>query len=150
MELYPAFCRCYVFSAFAIEAKVNFVGWKLFEEDWPERNNLREKIDLLLEKLDLKLDWGERSLQSVYNLKCVRDTIAHGKPEIVDTTLVTEVEPEVWDSLKGQWETSLTPDNIERCCEDVDKLWRMLLDAAGISVGETLTHGMHNLKKITN
>ncbi|WP_377508213.1 hypothetical protein [Octadecabacter sp. R77987] len=121
-----------VFTAFSIEAMVNFVGWKVLENGWPERANLREKVDLLSKVLDLELDWGTRPLQTINQLKRFRDTIARGKPEVVDETTIVEVEPAVWDALKGQWEESVTPDFVKRCLEDEGKLWKMLLKAAEI------------------
>ncbi len=91
-----------VFTAFSIEAKVNFVGWMTLEDGWPERASTKEKIDLLLKVLSINLSWGERPLQTINQLKKFRDTIAHGKPEIVDNTDVVDVEPEVWDALRSQ------------------------------------------------
>ncbi|MGR3795503.1 hypothetical protein [Vannielia sp. SX4] len=137
-----------IFSAFSIEAKVNFVGWKVLKNGWPERANLREKIALLLQILPLELSWGERPLQTVAELKRFRDTLAHGKPEIVDETAIVDVPPEIWDALKSQWESSVTPDFVNRCREDEDVLWQKLLGAAKINVSDTITHGGHDLKKL--
>lgn len=138
-----------MFSAFALEAKINFVGWKVLESGWPERSNLREKINLLLKVLSLELSWGERPLQTITGLKRFRDTIAHGKPEIVTGTTITEIEPVVWDALKGQWEEAVTAENVKLSMEDVDILWTIFLKAANISEFETLTHGGHSLTRIT-
>lgn len=134
-----------IFSAFAIEAKVNYVGWKVLKNGWPERANLHEKIDLLIAVLALNLSWGQRPLQTISQLKRFRDTIAHGKPEIINETIITDVEPDVWDALKAQWESSVTPENVDLCYEDMDTFWKTLLDAAKIRVGDTLTHGGHSL-----
>ncbi|MDP5085369.1 MAG: hypothetical protein NWQ23_08105 [Yoonia sp.] len=134
-----------VFCAFSIEAKVNFVGWKTLQDGWPERTNLREKIDLLRKTLNLNIDWSERPLQTIAQLKRFRDTLAHGKPEIVDETKVTDIEPDVWDALKGQWERSVQQDFMNRCREDEAAIWNALLEAAGIELHETLTSGGHSL-----
>ncbi|SFS15908.1 hypothetical protein [Yoonia litorea] len=134
-----------VFCAFSVEAKVNFIGWKTLQDGWPERANLREKIDLLKKTLGLEIDWSQRPLQTIAQLKRFRDTLAHGKPEIVDETKVTDVEPEVWDALQAQWEKSVQQDFMNRCREDEDKLWEVLLSAAGIELHETLTSGGHSL-----
>ena len=134
-----------VFCAFSTEAKVNFVGWKTLQDGWPERANLREKIDLLRKTLSLHIDWSTRPLQTVAKLKRFRDTLAHGKPEIVDETQVTDVEPEIWDALKAQWENSVQPDFVDRCREDEEALWDIMLKAAGIGRHETLTIGGQSL-----
>ncbi|MGR3659671.1 MAG: hypothetical protein ACU0CA_00580 [Paracoccaceae bacterium] len=137
-----------IFSAFSFEAKLNFVGWKILGEGWPERANFREKLTLLAEKLKLELNWGERPLQTMSQLKRFRDTLAHGKPEIVDETRIVDVEPSVWEALKGQWESSVTPEFVDQCREDEKAFWKILLDAAGIDVAKTLTHGGHTLRSI--
>lgn len=138
-----------VFSAFSIEAKVNFVGWKVLENGWPDRANLREKIDLLQSVLTLELDWGTRPLQTLLQLKSFRDTLAHGKPEVIDNKAVIDVVREVWDALKGQWEASVNLPFVNRCREDEDALWKALISAAGIEAHQTLTHGGHSLKAIS-
>jgi hypothetical protein len=138
-----------VFSAFAIEAKVNFVGWKHLGNGWPERANLREKINLLIEVLPLDLSWEKRPLQTVSHLKSFRDTIAHGKPDIINKQETTDVKPTVEEMLRGQWEALVNPENVDRCCEDIDELWKTLLEAAVIPVEDTLTHGNLSLKTIT-
>ena len=134
-----------VFCAFKIEAKVNYVGWKTLQEGWPERANLREKIDLLRKTLGLKADWSTRPLQTIAQLKRFRDTLAHGKPEIVDETKVTDVEPDVWDALKSQWQKSVQPSFMDRCREDEKQFWKVMLDAAGIEPHQTLTSGGQSL-----
>ena len=98
-----------VFCAFSIEAKINFIGWKVLENGWPDRTNFREKVDLLRKFLGVELDWGVRPLQTLGQLKRFRDTLAHGKPEIIDHRFVVNVEPEIWDALKSQWEQSVNP-----------------------------------------
>lgn len=139
-----------VFSAFALEAKVNFIGWKVLHGGWPERANLREKIDLLRVILPLDLRWGERPLQTFAKLKKFRDTLAHGKPEIVDQTKTVQEEPEIWDALKSQWEASVTPDFIDLVHDDIKNFFHLALDAADIDFGATITHGGHSLKKLVD
>lgn len=139
-----------VFTAFSNEAKINFVGFKVLEDGWPERANLREKIDLLRKVLPLKLDWSERPLQSVNQLRRFRDTLAHGKPEIVKKTEIVDVEPEIWDALKSQWERTVTPEFVRRCRSDEETLWEQLLCAAKIPLHRTLTQGGHQLTVLQN
>ncbi len=146
--VYHEMLACLVFSAFSVEAKVNFVGWKVLEKGWPERANLREKINLLNVHLDCDLVWSERPLHTIRELKRFRDTVAHGKPEIVDETKIVNVEPEIWDALKGQWEQSVNRDFVQRCIDDEKKLWNVLLEKADIELYQTITHGGHNLKAI--
>ncbi|WP_170456021.1 hypothetical protein [Ruegeria arenilitoris] len=45
---------CLTFFAFEVEAQVNFVGWKVFGDDWKEREKLERKINILCAKLAIK------------------------------------------------------------------------------------------------
>lgn len=137
-----------VFLAFSIEAKINFIGWKILEDGWPERANLKEKIHLIYKVLDIEADWSCRPLQSILSLKRFRDTIAHGKPELVKEVKEVDIDPDIWDSLKGQWEREVNPENVNRCYEDIDQLWKLLLEKAGIPVEKTLTNGNQTLSSL--
>lgn len=128
--VYHTMMASLVFSAFSVEAKVNFIGWKVLGDGWPDRANLLEKIDLLTKVLGLNLDRGARPLQTISKLKRFRDTLAHGKPEIVEKASCADVAPEVWDALKAQWEQAVNPEFVNRCREDEDDLWQKLLSSA--------------------
>ena len=134
-----------VFCAFSIEAKINFVGWRVLENGWPEMASFREKIDLLNKVLNAKLTWDARPLQTVHELQRIRNAFAHGKPEVVENEKIVDVEPEVWDALKATWEKSVNMDFLARCHDDENALWDVLLRCADIEPHETLTHGGHSL-----
>ena len=135
-----------VFCAFSVEAKINFVGWWHLEDGWPERASLREKINLLNRVLGAELDWGQRPLQSIAQLTKVRNTFAHGQPEFVDEERIDDVEPEVWESLKSDWEESVNMEFLQRCREDERALWVCLLERAGIEEYKTITAAEQSLK----
>lgn len=137
-----------IFIAFAVEAKVNFVGWKKLKNGWPERASLREKIDLLVEILPLDLTWGRRPLQTINDLRKFRDTLAHGKPREINEREVRDVEPEIWEALRAEWEGSVKPEFVERCIEDMDALWSVLVERAGIPDWETITRANQSLTVI--
>ena len=146
--LYPDMMASLIFSSFENEAKVNFVGWSVLENGWPERASIVAKIDLLLVVLKINLDWDKRPLQTIKKLNRFRNILAHGKPEIVDETKIVDGEPEIWDLLRGQWTSMVNRKFVELCSEDVKKLWETLLNAAGIDSGHTLTHGSDTLTAI--
>ena len=137
-----------VFCAFSVEAKVNFVGWRCLQSGWPERANLREKIELLNKVLSLDLSWGVEPWQTLLQLKRFRDTLAHGKPEVIDERKIVDVEPEIWAALKGQWESSVRPEFVAKCREAEQEVWTTLLSRADIPKSQTLTHGGHSLKQL--
>ena len=148
LGIYHTMMASLIFSAFSIEAKLNFVGLKTLGKGWPERASLREKVDLLLVHLNVDLSWGQRPLQTIARLKKFRDVVAHGKPEIVNLEREVTVEPNVWDALKSQWEKTVTPEFVDQCRFDEDHFWRLILEKADISELETTTHGGYTLKAI--
>jgi putative transposon-encoded protein len=58
-----------IFSAFAIEAQLNFVGWKVLGDGWPERANIREKINLLREVLKVEIVMGQATVANSCKVK---------------------------------------------------------------------------------
>ncbi|WP_137701546.1 hypothetical protein [Marimonas lutisalis] len=139
-----------VFSAFSIEAKVNFVGWKVLKSGWPERAPIAEKIELLNHVLGASLTWGTEPLQTIRRLFRFRNMLAHGKPDIVKGhEEIVEVEPEVWDALKMQWEADVTTGFLAGCQHAEQELWRILLKKAEIAAHETLTTGGHTLSRLS-
>lgn len=140
---------CIIFCAFTVEAQVNFVGWKVLEEGWPERASLEEKINLLIKVIPLKLDWKERPLKSIGKLKDVRNKVAHGKPEPYKKTVVVNTDdPDIWQMLKGSWTKPISRKNMKMFYEDMEAFWQHMLEKAEISFYETITHGSHSLSLI--
>ena len=141
---------CLIFLAFEFEAKVNFVGWKLLEDEWNERAALEKKTNRLCNELKMGTDWDQRPLSTIHTLKSFRDTLAHGKPEVVNEKFVTDVEPQIWEALKGQWEETVTLEFVNQADEDAESLWRQMLEKAGIEIHETITAGGHSLSKLVD
>ncbi|MBM3449461.1 MAG: hypothetical protein FJX78_00455 [Armatimonadetes bacterium] len=73
-----------IFSAFELEAYVNFLGSKRFKS-WSLLERLREedKFQLLSEDLSIVPRWGSRPYQTLKWLRKFRNDIAHGKPEVI-------------------------------------------------------------------
>lgn len=134
-----------VFVAFSIEAKVNFVGWKVLEDGWPERASFKEKLALIYQQLGLELEKGKDPIQTVSKLMAFRNTLAHGKPDILAVDKDVDDEPVVWDALKMPWEDDVTLEFLNRCCAAEEKIWGLLLEEAGIPVEETITKGHQSL-----
>lgn len=138
-----------IFSAFSIEAKLNFVGWRVLEDDWPERANFFKKLKRLYDALGLDFDKESEPLPTISRLLEFRNTLAHGKPEIVKQhKQVADVEPEIWAALSGQWEADVSLDFLEKCRAAEKSLWDTLLEAAGIDIYDTLTRGNQCLTKL--
>lgn len=75
---------CAVMVAFAFEANVNFMGFKLHEagklSSWKEREPFMEKLKKVFGALGILADLDKRPLKSMERMKVLRDTLAHGKP----------------------------------------------------------------------
>lgn len=76
-----------VFAFHAMEAYLNYVGQKLGPEVWAnEKEHFREsgfrgRLRDVMERAGLPWMPGKRPLQTVLQLKKLRDAIAHGRPE---------------------------------------------------------------------
>ncbi len=132
-----------VFLAFGLEARVNFIGWKILDDGWPERANFWEKMQLLSKVLDFVVDKGKEPWATVAVLKKFRDTLAHGKPEMVSRDEFADAEDEVstTEILRAKWEKYLTPEFLAKA-EDASKtVKQILMDAAKLDAWDATTKG---------
>ena len=92
-----------VFAFHAVEAYLNFVGGLLAPEVWQdERDYFRKepyrgwhgKLRKVMELVELKMSEEARPLKTVFELKRLRDAIAHGKPEKLAGDVVHDEETE--------------------------------------------------------
>lgn len=129
--------------AFTFEAKINFMGWKLIE-DWKELQRFDGKVKQVLEKLAIQPDWKSRPFLSLQRMKDFRDTVAHGKPQVIEKDEVVVMTPEELDrrvDLSGEWEKACTSEILAEADEDLDKVWKLMLDKSELSIFDTMTHG---------
>ncbi len=78
------------------------------------------------------------------DLKYFRDSIAHGKPIEIEEDKESIVEQDEINNeidLSGEWESYCTQEVVNNCYEDVDAIWKILLDKSGIEISETITSG---------
>lgn len=141
-----------VMTAFAFEAYLNFVGYNVLEKDWPERDSFIKKIEFLLKKLSIDFDWNIRPFSTLQELHKIRNILAHGKPqptkrdwESVGTHDELQMELR---SFVPDWRAGVSYEFLERAFEDVDAVWRLLLDTAGITSFDTLSGGSSSIEFI--
>jgi hypothetical protein len=131
-------------TAFAIEAMINFFGHKLIS-DWKERESLVKKMELVGQRIDVRVDWTVRPFSTIKELKGFRDTLAHGKPEEshFDGEIVASHD-ELYErgSLRTDWEKSVTEEFVVQAFGDMSELWEMLLSRSGLRYFDTITHGV--------
>ena len=141
---------CLVMLAFTSESRINFIGAKKVA-NWDERTPFRDKLKIVLKTLGIKPDQAKRPYSAIKRLQEFRNIIAHGKPSVVAVDEVLEVGPEDqydYVDLRADWERFLSADFMRQCSEDIDQIWKQLLEAAGIESHETLTHGSYSFALI--
>lgn len=135
-------------TAFAYEAYLNFVGNAAIEH-WDERQSLWKKERQILESLGLEWKENERPRSTTRELRDFRDVLAHGKPVLTKQTQEAEGTDSDLQTLlrnyKPEWETKLDPDFVSRAYEDVEAMWRAMLQAGQINVIETISHGSRTI-----
>lgn len=96
----------YTFLAMTVEAFLNHIGSETF--DWWEESerglNVKSKTRILLDHYGVKYEAGLEPFQTVNELVKFRNTIAHGKTQIVEQELRDGELPKKTDGL-SDWET---------------------------------------------
>ena len=138
-------------TAFAMEANINFVGAKILGEDWNERDAYWKKVRQVIDAIGIETDYDERPFSCIEKMKTLRDALAHGKPECVskeEIVVGTYDELEAQRRLSGSWEEMVTLDNVENWYDDMNEIWNLMLEAAAISVFDTITQGSQEMNFI--
>ncbi|WP_325890997.1 hypothetical protein [Grimontia sp. NTOU-MAR1] len=127
---------CLVSLAFSVEAIVNLVGTKRVK-GWKERKPYYVKISQVCSVAGVEFDKSVGVYKSLWELKELRDSIAHGKP--IEFTTDAKTRDELRVQMQCPWDSSLTPDYVETAYETVKTFERMLFENCKIAVGETVT-----------
>lgn len=132
-----------VFSAFTIEAYLNFLGGELFDSWKSLERQLtpRAKLDLICETLDFAPNFGKRPWQSFTPLMSFRNRIAHAKLE--KNLQYEENLPDYQDRLsfpKASWEEECDPKIVDRYLSDMEQIIEQLHANADLP-GEPFGHG---------
>ncbi len=133
------FMASLVFTAFTLEAYLNWLGERLFSR-WGYLDRLRptEKLDLISDQLKVSVDYGKRPWQTIDQLFKFRNKIAHGKSVLLETK-TTEPLSGYLDNFSNiartDWEKYSTGRNAQRAREDVGQILEVLHAAANITDG---------------
>src|SRR4030042_2030914 len=76
---------CLVITAFAFEAYLNHLGKQTFRfwDEIERKLSPINKLNVITEELSITLDFGKRPVQTIKELFKFRDSVAHGKTEIL-------------------------------------------------------------------
>jgi len=134
---------CLVMIAFAFEAKINFLGFKVFNS-WEERQPYLKKFERVAKKLAVEVDYKTAPHSTVKELKEFRDTLAHGKPVEIKgekNLVLTEEELSKRNILKAEWEGMVNEEFLRRCYDDTEKIWKSFFEKSGLNIIDTITSG---------
>jgi hypothetical protein len=141
------YMACAVMIAFAFEANLNFMGYKLIK-DWNEWQNWDAKVYAVLKRLEMPIVWAEGPLSSMRAMKDIRDSLAHGKPLETTEERILEVKPEDLDQandLCAQWQKDCNHEAVFQAYKDMDDLWKEMIQKSGIPLFHAITSGEHSI-----
>jgi hypothetical protein len=141
---------CAVMVAFTFEANVNFMGFELNKAgklpSWKEREPFDEKVKKVFGALGIVIERDTRPLASMERMKALRDTLAHGKPVYSEYDQLEIGTPEQIDlnstaPLLAGWQTECTAESVFEAREDLEALWKMIIEKSGLELWDTMTTG---------
>jgi hypothetical protein len=141
---------CAVMVAFAFEANVNFMGFELNKAgklpNWKEREPFMDKLKKVFGALGIPVELDKRPLKSMERMKVLRDSLAHGKPIYGKYDEVLIGTPEELDLFAGAdlsagWETECKPEVVKQAREDLEQLWKQMVEKSGLELFDTITSG---------
>jgi hypothetical protein len=141
------YMACLLMLTFTFEARINFLGLKLIS-NWKERQPFNDKVEEVLKHLGLAPNRTTRPWIAIPRLKAFRDNLAHGKPDETEFDEVINVPNGAVEgpiNLNAGWLKYCDHDSVFNAYDDIDAIWKQLLEKSGIEVFETLTHGAGEL-----
>ncbi|CDT06807.1 hypothetical protein A165_04495 [Vibrio tasmaniensis ZS-17] len=127
---------CLMSLAFSVEALVNFVGYKKVPK-WKEYDRFKNKMKKVCAIAGHEFDENVGLHKLIWELKELRDSVAHGKPIEIETEVRSREE--LREHMQCSWDVNLTPEHVESTYEAVKEFERFLFESCKISIGETLT-----------
>lgn len=123
---YHQFLGCIVFTAFTFEAFLNHVGEAQFKS-WSDLERLtpKGKVNLIAEKLNVKVDYSSMPWQVVPEIFGIRNKIAHGKNELLDDERMLSVDSydeKMGEILRAEWQSYATQESAERARAKVEEI----------------------------
>ena len=127
---------CIISLAFAVEALVNFVGNQKVD-NWNERKKYITKVNEVCRAAQLHFNDSIEPFSTIWALKKLRDSIAHGQPKEIVTEVTTREELRA--QMACPWDENLTPEFVNEAYTQVKGFKKLLLTNCEIPIGRTLT-----------
>lgn len=145
---YHQYLASITFVAFTLEAFLNHIGEDAFSS-WIdlEKLNVRGKINIISEKLDIDVNYGSMPWQIVPELVAFRNKVAHGKNELLFEDVVvsqSKYDDHLNIALKSNWQESATQSGAERFIKHVEALCTEIWLASGNDKITLFSHGIQS------
>ena len=127
---------CLISLAFSVEALLNFVGYKKVK-NWKERQPYRDKMVQVCKAVGLQFSQEVDPYKTLWELKELRDSIAHGQP--IEVSAKVRNREELRKAMECPWDKNLNAEYINQTYKIVVQFEKDLLEKGKISLGETLT-----------
>ncbi|MBB3967121.1 hypothetical protein [Rhizobium metallidurans] len=141
---------CIITLSFTNEARMNFLGYKLID-GWNEWQPVKAKVKAVAKALGISADFGSRPYSTIMEVKEFRDTFAHGKPIVVESTheeITTQAELDRHNILQPEWMRFMTYEFVQKAHGDLEQIWTEMMGKANLSVFETMTQGGRSIQFI--
>lgn len=122
--------------AFAVEAVINLVGNKRVR-GWKEKKPYKEKAEAVCSVAGCSFDKAIEPYKTLWQLKELRDAMAHGKPQ--KFSAIAKTREDLRKSMECSWDAYSIPEYVNHAWFQVKEFEHMLFKGSKLSVGETLT-----------
>lgn len=128
---------CLISLSFSVEAIINFVGSKRIDK-WKERDSYKDKIKKVCAVAGQEFDSNVGIYKVLWQLKELRDSIAHGKPSEKITT-DAQTREQVFDQMECPWDKASNPENVEVTYKAVKEFQKVIFKGCEIRPIDTIT-----------
>lgn len=145
---YHQHLACLTFIAFTLESFLNHIGEQIFKS-WVdlEQLNVRGKINIIAEKLEIDVDYGALPWQIIPELVAFRNKVAHSKNErLFEEVIVPQDKYDDYlnEALKADWQNTATSKNAEKIMEHTKILCESIWEAAGNNTATIFALGIQS------
>lgn len=123
--------------AFFNEAILNFVGLRVFKENWVERATFAKKVEMLSQKLRFEYDKKVEPFLTVETLRKARNELAHGKP--VEFNAMAASNNDLAAKMRSAWGLVDDPETVLTFFENANAFKKLLFAKARIKWSTSLT-----------
>ncbi len=127
---------CLISLAFTVEAILNFVGSKRVK-NWKERDSHKVKLSKVCSVSGQPFDPNIGLYKLIWELKLLRDEVAHGKP--IEVTTNVKTQEELLGKMACPWDKYLVPDHVENTYNAVSDFRYMLFKNCNIQLAQSVT-----------